>query len=141
MENATPPSTPPPSGPAPQPTPPDSSAARNWDMWCHLSALSGLVIPFGNVLGPLILWQMKRNEIPSVEEHGKESLNFQLSALIYLLGGAIITGIGMIFCFGVLLIPVLLVIHFGALVLAVIAGMKANDGILYRYPLNLRLIK
>ena len=110
-------------------------------MWCHLSALSGLVIPFGNVLGPLILWQMKRNEFPLVEEHGKESLNFQLSALIYLLGGGVIAAIGMIFCIGVFLIPVLLVIHFGSLVLSVIAGIKANEGILYRYPLNLRLIK
>ena len=110
-------------------------------MWCHLSALSGLLIPFGNVLGPLILWQMKRSEFPLVEEHGKESLNFQLSALIYLLGGGVIAGIGMIFCIGVFLIPVLLVIHFGALILSVIAGIKANEGVLYRYPLNLRLIK
>ncbi len=121
--------------------PPNPNDARNWAMWCHLSALSGVIIPFGNVLGPLILWQMKRNEIPSVEEHGKEALNFQLSALIYLLGGGVVAGIGMLFCFGVLLIPVLLVIHFGALVLSVIGGIKANEGVLYRYPLNLRLIK
>src|SRR5699024_9637063 len=106
MENATPPSTPPPHSPSP--APPGPKDARNWAMWCHLSALSGLVVPFGNVLAPLILWQMKRNEMPSVEEHGKESLNFQLSALIYLLAGGVIAGIGALFCFGFLLIPVLL---------------------------------
>jgi uncharacterized Tic20 family protein len=53
----------------------------------------------------------------------------------------VIAAIGMIFCIGVFLIPVLLVIHFGALILSVIAGIKANEGVLYRYPLNLRLIK
>ena len=56
-------------------------------MWCHMTALSGLFVPFGNLIGPLIIWQMKRHEFPSVDEHGKESLNFQLSALIYLIGG------------------------------------------------------
>ena len=111
-------------------------------MWCHVAALAGLLpIPFGNLLGPLIIWQMKRNEFPSVEEHGKESLNFQISAVIYFLGVAAITAVTWIFCIGFLFLPVLAVIHFGAIILAVIAGIKANEGIMYRYPLNLRLIK
>ena len=110
-------------------------------MWCHMSALAGLVLPFGNLIGPLVFWQMKRTEFPSVDEHGKESLNFQLSVLIYLVAGAVIAFLGTLLCFGWLLFPVLIVLHFGALVLAVIAGIKANDGVLYRYPLNLRLIK
>ena len=110
-------------------------------MWCHMSALAGLVVPFGNLIAPFIIWQMKRNEFPSVEEHGKESLNFQLSVLIYFLGGSALAAIGMIFCIGWILVPVLIALHLGALVLAVIAGIKANDGVLYRYPLNLRLIK
>ena len=110
-------------------------------MWCHMSALAGLVVPFGHLIGPLVVWQMKRNEFPSVDEHGKESLNFQLSVLIYLLAGTVIAFIGTFLCFGWLLLPLLAVLYFGALVFAVIAGIKANDGVLYRYPLNLRLIK
>jgi len=110
-------------------------------MWCHMSALAGLVVPFGNLIAPLVIWQMKRNEFPSVEEHGKESLNFQLSVLIYFLGGSVLAAIGMVFCIGWILVPVLIALHFGALVLAVIAGIKANDGVSYRYPLNLRLVK
>jgi len=110
-------------------------------MWCHLSSLAGLVFPFGNFLGPLIVWQMKRNEIPSLDLHGKESLNFQLSVLIYLLAGAAGTFIGMFACgIGLLLIPVLIAISLGSIVLAVIAGIKANEGVAYRYPLTLRLI-
>src|SRR5262245_12980121 len=62
----------------------DENAHRQWDMWCHLSALSGLVVPFGNIIGPLIIWQMKRDEFPSLNEHGKEALNFQLSIVIYI---------------------------------------------------------
>ena len=110
-------------------------------MWCHMSALAGVIVPFGNVIGPLIIWQMKRNEFPSVEEHGKEAVNFQLSMLIYLLAGGALTVLGVFFCVGWLLVPVLMVIGFGCLIFAVIAGVKANDGVMYRYPLNLRLIK
>jgi len=110
-------------------------------MWCHLSALSGLLIPLGNVLGPLILWQMKRNEIPEVDFHGKEAFNFQISVLIYLVVGAMAAFIGTFACgLGLLLIPVLIGISFGSVVLAVIAGVKANEGVAYRYPLTLRLV-
>jgi len=110
-------------------------------MWCHLSSLAGLVIPFGNFIGPLIIWQMKRNEFPALDPHGKEALNFQLSVLIYLLVGALGTFVGMFACgMGLLLIPVLIVISLGSIVLAVIAGIKANEGVTYRYPLTLRLI-
>jgi uncharacterized Tic20 family protein len=106
-----------------------------------MSALAGLIVPFGNVIGPLIIWQMKRNEFPSVEEHGKEAVNFQLSMLIYLVAGGALAVLGMFFCIGWLLVPVLMVIGFGALIFAVVAGVNANDGVMYRYPLNLRLIK
>ena len=105
-----------------------------------MSALAGLVVPFGNLLGPLIIWQMKRNEMPSVQEHGKESFNFQLSILIYLLGGGVIALVGMFLCIGWLLVPVLVALHLGAVILAVVGGLKANDGLVYRYPINLRLI-
>jgi len=71
--------------PPPMGSPGDSNQARMWNMWCHLSALAGFVIPFGNVLGPLLVWQIKKNEFPSVVEHGKAALNFQLTVLIVLL--------------------------------------------------------
>lgn len=137
MENATPPTSLPPS-----PAPPNPDAERTWAMWCHMSALAGVAFPaFGCVLGPLIVWQMKRGEFPSLDEHGKEAFNFQLSILIYLLGGSVLTFIGMFFCVGWLLIPVLVAMHYGAIIFGIIAGIKANEGAMYRYPVNLRLIK
>src|SRR5215212_6041179 len=120
MENATPPIASPPS-----PAPPNPSAERNWAMWCHMSALAGIPFPaFGCVIAPLIVWQMKRGEFPSVDEHGKESFNFQLSMFIYLLGGTVLMFIGMFFCVGWLLLPVLAAAHYAAIILGVIAGAK-----------------
>lgn len=67
-------------GVPPQSQPPvapgNESQARTWNMLCHLSALAGYIIPFGNILGPLLVWQIKKNEFPSVDEHGKAALNF-----------------------------------------------------------------
>src|SRR5215210_3202581 len=138
MENAAPPPT---SSQPPLP-PCNPNSERTWAMWCHMSALAGIPFPaFGCVIAPLIIWQMKRSEFPLVDEHGKESFNFQLSMFIYLLAGAVLTFIGMLFCLGWLLIPVLVAAHYAAIVFGIIAGVKANDGVMYRYPLNLRLIK
>src|ERR1700688_113983 len=55
---------------------------RTWSMLCHLSALAVLLFPFGNILGPLLIWQIKRNDLPEIDPHGKESLNFQITVLI-----------------------------------------------------------
>ncbi|HOX55585.1 MAG TPA: DUF4870 domain-containing protein [Candidatus Paceibacterota bacterium] len=112
-----------------------------WNMFCHLSALAGYAIPFGNVLGPLLIWQIKKNEFPSVEEHGKAALNFQLTVLIALLVGVIAAVLLSFVCIGFLLVPVVVVIGLAGLVFAIIAGIKANNGEAYRYPWSLTLVK
>lgn len=131
--------------PPPMGSPGDSNQARMWNMWCHLSALAGFVIPFGNVLGPLLVWQIKKNEFPSVVEHGKAALNFQLTVLIVLLVGIVAAVLLSFVCFfvcvGFLLFPVIAIIGLAGLVFAVIAGIKANNGEAYRYPWSLTLIK
>lgn len=127
--------------PPPPGSPGDSNQARMWNMWCHLSALAGFVIPFGNVLGPLLVWQIKKNEFPSVVEHGKAALNFQLTVLIVLLPITVLMLLLIAFCIGFLLIPVGVIIWLAGLVFAVIAGIKANNGEAYRYPWSLTLIK
>src|SRR5512135_1863652 len=116
-----PPTTP----PQPQPTAPsgNESQARTWNMLCHLSALAGYIIPFGNVLGPLLIWQIKKNEFPSVEEHGKAALNFQLTVLIALLVGVIAAVLLSFICIGFLLIPVVIAIGLCGLIFAIIAGI------------------
>ncbi|AYG10552.1 DUF4870 domain-containing protein [Pseudomonas fluorescens] len=107
---------------------------RQWAMLCHFAAFLGLVFPFGSVLGPLILWQVKKDMDPLIDDQGKEALNFQLTVAIawlvcFVLGFVVI---------GFLLMVVLVI---AALILTIIGGIKANKGIAYRYPLTWRLIK
>ena len=136
------PGPPPISPPQPPPyVPPDNeSQVRTWNMLCHLSALAGYIIPFGNVLGPLLIWQIKKNEFPSVEEHGKAALNFQFTVLIALFVGGMAAFLLSFVCIGFLLIPVVIGIALCGLIFAIIAGIKANNGEAYRYPWSLTLV-
>jgi uncharacterized Tic20 family protein len=111
------------------------SDSRMWAMLAHLSALSAYLTGFGGILGPLIVWLAKKDSLPFVDDQGKESLNFQISMLIYHLLGAVL-----IFCFFIG-IPVLVVLSAINIALIVVAALKANNGEAYRYPLTLRLIK
>jgi uncharacterized protein len=142
-ENETqtpPPVQPPPTNPAPPPTSPEKDA-RMWNMLCHLSALAGCVVPLGHVLGPLIVWQIKKNEFPSVDVHGKASLNFQITVTIALFVGIVAAVVLSFFCIGYLLFPLVGLIGLAGLVFAIIAGIKANNGEDYKYPWSLELIK
>jgi len=111
-----------------------SKEERTWGMITHLSALSGFIIPFGNILGPLILWLIKREEMPFVNQQGKEALNFGISMTIY-------AAISYILVF--VLVGVLLLIGLGLfwIVVVIMAAVRANEGKPYRYPLNIRFIK
>jgi len=122
------------------PPPPTDSQARTWNMLCHVSALAGLVVPFGSLIGPLLIWQIKKHEFPSVEAHGKAALNFQLTVLIAFIVGAAVAFALSFVCVGYLLYPVVAAIGLCGLIFAIIAGVKANDGQDYQYPYSLRLI-
>lgn len=112
-----------------------SSNVRTWTVLCHASALLGFIAPGGgHILAPLIVWLIKRGEYPEVDAHGKESLNFQISMLIY----SIIAAILCLLLIGFLLLAILHVLN---LVLVIIASIRASEGQLYRYPFTIRLIK
>jgi uncharacterized Tic20 family protein len=114
------------------PTP--SKEVRHWAMFCHLSALLGIWIPFGTLIGPLILWQLKREMDPFIDAQGKEALNFQITV-------AIATGISILLMVVVVGFFLIGLVAIGAVVLTIIAGVKANEGVPYRYPFTWRLIK
>ena len=118
--------------PPPPGTPPQEQ--RQWAMFAHLSALIGLIVPFGNVLGPLVIWLVQKDKMAFVDDQGKEALNFQITVF----GAAVISFFLMFILIGFLLI---FVVGLGALVLTIIAAIKANEGVAYRYPLTIRLIK
>jgi uncharacterized Tic20 family protein len=130
----------PPAAPPPPPVNPEGQA-RAWNMWCHLSVLSAFIIPFGNLLGPFLVWQIKKHEIPSVEAHAKAALNFQLTVLIALVVGAAIAFILAFVCVGYLLFPVVGVIALCGIIVPIIAGVRANDGLEYKYPYTIEFLK
>jgi uncharacterized Tic20 family protein len=121
----------------PQPSPPLSSSSnvRTWSVLCHASALLGLFFHFlGHILGPLAVWLLKRGDSPEIDAHGKESLNFQISMLIY-------DAIAAILCIFLIGIPILIALWVANTVLVIIASVKASEGKLYQYPFTIRLIK
>ena len=125
-----------------QPTPAANRDLRMWVMLCHLSALAGFIVPAaGHIVGPLLVWLLKRDESPEIDEHGKESLNFQISMTIYTAILGVICFILILVLIGFLLIPLLGVLFVADIVLVIIASMKASEGQLYRYPFTIRLIK
>ncbi len=113
----------------------DNNKAVTWATFCHVGALSLFIgIPFGNIAVPLVIWLVKKNEFPFVDEQGKESLNFQISMTIY----GIIAGLLCYIVIGFVLLPVLVVAN---IVLIIIATVKTNKGEGYRYPFTIRVIK
>lgn len=108
---------------------------RMWATVCHLSALLMFVgFPILQIVGPLVVWLLKREESSFIDAHGKESVNFQISMTIYIL----VASISFLFCVGFILVPALIVAD---VVLLIIAAVKANNGEYYRYPVTIRLIK
>lgn len=114
--------------------PPKEKKEKMWAMLCHLGTLLGCIIPFTNIILPLFILLIKGEESSFIEDHGKESLNFQISMSIYYLISLILIFliIGILFFFGLWIFNFIMIIA---------ASVKANEGEIYRYPLTLRFIK
>jgi uncharacterized Tic20 family protein len=113
----------------------DEKDEKLWATLCHLSALVGFVFPvFGNIVGPLVFWILKKDQMPLVDVNGKEALNFQISMSIYALVAAALVWV-------LIGIPLLFMIALADLILIVMASVKTSEGTPFRYPLTIRLIK
>ena len=110
-----------------------SNDERTFGMLCHLSALAGFIFPFGNIIGPLIFWAIKKDQYDWVDQHGKEALNFQISMTIYML----ISALMIIILIGIFFLVALGIIN---LVFIILASVKANNGEDFSYPLAIRFI-
>jgi len=116
------------------PVPTPSYEVRQGAMLCHLAAFLGFVFPFGSVVGPLILWQMKKEVDPFVDDQGKEALNFQITVAIVWIACIVLA-------FAVIGFFLMFALAIATVVLTIIGSIKANKGIAYRYPLTWRVIK
>ena len=108
--------------------------SRNWAMLLHLSVLLAGPVPVLGLIAPIVIWQIKKEEFPELDAHGKEVLNFIISMLIY----SVVAGILVFAIIGIFLLIALGLI---AIIFPIIGGIKANNGELWHYPLILRLIK
>ena len=111
-----------------------TSDEKNMGMLAHLLVFSGYLIPLGNIIGPLVIFLIKKDESNYIRHHATEALNFQISVLIYLI-------ISVILCFILIGIPLLIALVIIDLIYTIIATVKASNGKLYRYPICIRLVK
>jgi len=111
-----------------------NSEEQTFSMLCHLSALSGAIIPLGHIIGPLIFWLMKKDQYPEVDRQGKDALNFQISMTIWM----IVSGIMILLVIGIFALIALGVLN---LVMIIVASVKSNNGERFKYPLTIELIK
>ena len=131
--------------PPPQPSPATTIATstqdeRTWAMIGHLAAFTAFISGIGCVVGPLIVWLVKRDTLPFAGEQALEALNFNITVVL----AAVALWIFIIITLGIgalLAVPLGLVLFCGWLVLTIIAAVKANNGEHYRYPIALRLVK
>lgn len=107
---------------------------KNMGVLVHLASFSGYLVPLGSILGPLIVWLMKRDEFPFVESCGRNCLNFKISMIIYF----IISGILMLVGIGFIVFGLLAIFD---IIVTIIAAIKASEGESYRYPLTINFIK
>ena len=125
-----------------------SSGDRNMAMLCHLISFVGIVLPFGNILGPLVVWLTQREKSSFVDEHGKESINFQLSLIVYSFVGVVVLIVSAILVIVFIGIFMLIIVALVALaffvfsfVVVILAAIRASNGEMYRYPLSIRFLK
>lgn len=102
-------------------------------MILHLSVLTGLAVPLAGWIAPIAIWQIKKDEFPDLDEHGKNVTNFLLSLLIYTIVSALL-------CIIVIGIPLLLAVAAIHIIFPIIAGLKASNGETWKYPLTITFI-
>ena len=110
-----------------------SDDERTWGIFVHAAAFAGFIIPFGNILGPLVLWAIKKEESQFVDENGKQALNFQITWTIFL----IISALSILVLVGFVLLPL---VALAWVVLVVLAIIRASNNQVYDYPLTIEFI-
>lgn len=107
---------------------------RLWAMFLHLSLFAGYLVPFLGLLAPILIWQIKKEDLPEIDKHGKMVVNWIISVIIY----GIIFSILSIVLIG---IPLLVILFVLSIIFPIIGGINANNGKLWKYPLTFKIIK
>ncbi len=112
----------------------DDRETRQWAIFLHLSLLAGFVLPLAGLVAPIVIWQIKKADMPEIDTHGKIVLNWMISALIYAL-------IFFVLSFVLIGIPLLIALAVISIIFPIIGGIKANNGEVWKYPLSIGFLK
>ncbi len=104
-----------------------SQDSKTWGLILHLAQLGNYIVPFSGFIAPIVIWQLKKEEVGGIDEHGRNVVNWMLSMLIY----GLVCGILCFVFIGFILGPALVVIN---IIYAVMGAIKANDGVIWKYP-------
>ncbi len=107
---------------------------KQWGLLIHLSQFLNFIFPFGGVIAPIVMWQMKKDEMPAIDAHGKMIVNWAISSVIYTIVSIPLMFIlvGFLSLFAVIIMGV---------VFPIIGAIKANNGELWEYPLTIKFLK
>ena len=115
---------------------------RTMAMLCHIGALIGSFMPPANIIVPVVIWMLKKDQSGFINEHGKEAINFQINLSVWAIIVSIIGFLLIFLVIGIFLLPLALgALVIAGLILGIVAGVKAYEGNYYRYPFIIRLIK
>lgn len=112
----------------------EEKETRQWALLLHLSLLAGYVVPLGGLVAPIVIWQIKKDELPEIDEHGKNAVNWLISYIIY-----IVISIPLIFLI-VGIVTLIATVILG-IVFPIIAALKGHEGKVWRYPLSITFLK
>lgn len=112
----------------------EEKETRQTAMLLHLSTLAGLVVPLAGIIAPILIWQIKKDELPGLDPHGKNAINWLISELIYIVISAVLI-------LALIGIPMLIAVAILGIVFPIIAAVKANKGEVWRYPLSITFLK
>jgi uncharacterized protein len=113
---------------------PTEQQTRQWAMFLHLSQLAGYIVPIAGLVVPIIIWQVKKTEMPGLDPHGKVVTNWIISGLIY----AAVSALLLIVIIG---LPLLIALAVIGVIFPVIGGIKASNGEVWQYPLSIRFLQ
>ena len=103
-------------------------------MLLHFSVLAGFVVPVAGLIVPILIWQLKKNELPWIDIHGKHVANWIISKIIYLFVSALL-------CVVIIGVPMLIVLGICAVVFPIIGGIKASNGEVWKYPMAITFFR
>ena len=112
----------------------DDRQVRQWALVLHLSLLAGFLIPLAGMVAPIIIWQLKKEEMPGLDAHGKVVANWIISSIIY-------GGVSVLLIFVLIGIPLILLLCLVGVIFPIIGGIKAGDGEVWKYPMSITFFR